>query len=100
MRLSAAGGLDYNFGQRRSVRTADPRVSPRSVGPAVRTNDLAASAVAGIMIKARTATLPAAAQTLYHDLKDHLARFDNPAADRLLAPLLSTTTPQDPDRER
>jgi tRNA(fMet)-specific endonuclease VapC len=33
--------VDHNFGQRRSVRTADPTVRPRSVGSAVRTNDLA-----------------------------------------------------------
>ena len=33
--------VDHNFGQRRSVRTADPTVRPRSVGSAMRTNDLA-----------------------------------------------------------
>ena len=65
MRLSAAGGLDYNFGQRRSVRTADPRVSPRSVGPAVRTNDLSARAVAGIKIK------------VYIGYRPHIADFHN-----------------------
>jgi hypothetical protein len=37
-------GLDHIFGQRLSVRTADPTVRPRTVGLAVRTIDLAASA--------------------------------------------------------
>jgi hypothetical protein len=37
---------------RRSVRTADPTIRPRSVGSAVRTNDLAVSAVAAMMTKA------------------------------------------------
>ena len=46
-------GLDHNFGQRCLVRTADPTIRPRSVGSAVRTNDLAAGAVAGIMTKAQ-----------------------------------------------
>ena len=50
--LGRPGGLDHNFGQRRSVRTADPTIRPRSVGSAVRTNDLTAGAVVGIMIKA------------------------------------------------
>ena len=49
---SASAGLDHNSGQRRSVRTADPTVRPRSVGSAVRTIDLAANAVAGVMTKA------------------------------------------------
>ena len=44
-------GLDHNFGQRCLVRTADPTIRPLSVGSAVRTNDLAAGAVAGIMTK-------------------------------------------------
>ena len=45
-------GLDHNFGQRRRVRIVDPTVRPRSVGSAVRTNDLAAGVVVGVMIKA------------------------------------------------
>ncbi|WP_295612557.1 hypothetical protein, partial [uncultured Lamprocystis sp.] len=48
-------GLDHQSGRRRSVRTADPTVSPRSVGSAVRTNGLAVSLVAGILTKARNA---------------------------------------------
>ena len=47
-----AAGLDHYFGQRRKGRTADPTIRPRSVGSAVRTIGLAASAVAGIMTKA------------------------------------------------
>ncbi len=39
-------------GQRRSVRTADTMACTVPVGFAVRTNDLAVSAVAGIMAKA------------------------------------------------
>ena len=50
--LDRSAGLDHNFGQRCLVRTADPTIRPRSVGSAVRTNDLAAGAVAGIMTKA------------------------------------------------
>jgi hypothetical protein len=46
------------------------------------------------------AALPAAEQGRYQDLKSHLARFDYPAAERLLAPLLSNPPPQDPDHER
>ena len=54
--VMAVLGLDHNFGQRRSVCTADPTIRPRFVGSAVRTNDLAAGAVVGIMTKA--AVLP------------------------------------------
>ena len=46
-------GLDHKSGQRRSVCTADPKIRPRSVGSAVRTNDLVACAMTGIMTKAR-----------------------------------------------
>ena len=51
-RAERASGLDYNSGRRRSVRTEDPTVSPRSVGSAVRTNVLVDSDVTGLMMKA------------------------------------------------
>ena len=50
--LTIPRGLDHNFGKRRMVRTADPTIMPQSVGSAVRTYDLSAGAVVGIMIKA------------------------------------------------
>ena len=52
---SSRAGLDHHVGQRRSVRTADPTVRPRSVGSAVRTSGGAVRAAAGVMIKARAA---------------------------------------------
>ena len=42
---------DLEPNKRRSVRIADPTIRPRSVGSAVRTIDLTASAVAGMMTK-------------------------------------------------
>ena len=51
----ADGGLDHNSGLRRSVRAADPPACAAPVGSAVRTDDLAVSAVAGIMTEAARA---------------------------------------------
>jgi len=52
---NASAGRDHNSDPRRLVRTADPTVSPRSVGSAGRTNGLAVSPVAGTMITAASA---------------------------------------------
>ena len=57
-------GLDHNSGQRRSVRTADPTACVAPVGSAVRTDDLAVGAVAGVMTKAVEALIRYSARCL------------------------------------
>ena len=54
--MKGDGGIGHHLGQRCSVRTADPTIRPRSVGSAVRTNDLTAVAVAGMIAKAAVRT--------------------------------------------